>query len=155
MPVYRRVTRFIATAAAGAAILVGLTACWPFTATTAEDVGRAAAHSQAIRGLPAKAAEAFAEVPGALQDLNEATEGPVRNAVIATACDALASGNDPAHESSVLSNLLGDTQPPEKQLLGAVQDLVATFQDDERSGVTTPESIGLACKSYQLKDNVG
>jgi hypothetical protein len=132
-----------------------LTACWPFTATTAEDGARAVAHNPVVRQLPGKLAETIAEIPGALHDLNEVTEGPVRDAVTATACDALANGDDPDHESSVLSNLLGDTQPPEKQLLDAVQDLIATFKADERSGVTTPEEIGLACNAYQLKDNVG
>jgi hypothetical protein len=156
MPAYRRITRFLATAAAGASILVGLTACHlPFTSADVEDASRGAVHGSAIRQLPEKVTETIAEIPGTLNDLNEVTDGPVRDAVIATACDAAVKGNDdPDWESGILSNLLEDTQPPEKQLLDAVQSLATTFTNDEQNGVTTLKEIGTVCQAYLLKGNL-
>jgi hypothetical protein len=151
---YRQGTRFLATAAAGAAILAGLTACHPHV-TGADAEG---ARSIAGNDLPA-ARPILTTIPDlsrGLKDLNEATDGPVRDAVIATACDAFAKGgNDRASESSVLSNLLEDTQPPEKQLLDAVQNLVATLGQDRKSGVTTLQGIGQACEAYGVTTIVG
>jgi hypothetical protein len=157
MSAYRRITRFLATAAAGASILVGLTACHlPFTSAEVADATRPVVHEPAIRQLPEIVSETIAEIPGALNDLNEVTDGPVRDAVIATACDAVAKGNDdPNWESGILDNLLEDTQPPEKQLLDTVRDLAATFTYDEQNGVTTQEEVGMACQAYPLKGNLG
>lgn len=157
MSAYRRITRLLATGAAVASVLVGLTACHlPFTSADTEGAARAAGHEFVIRQLPEKVSKTIAEIPGALNDLNELTEGPIRDAVIGTACDAVAKGDDdPDWESESLSNLLEGTQPPEKQLLDAVQKLAATFTDDEQNGITTPEEIGMVCQAYLARDNLG
>jgi hypothetical protein len=150
MTAHRRITRFAATAAAGASILVGLTGChlpW-------EDAARTVAHDPAAHQLPAKILEAIAKIPDTLNDLNEVTDGPVRDAVIGTACDAYAQNKTPAWESDTLANLLGDTQPPEEQLLNAVQNLVTTFTYDKQNGLTTVQEIGATCQGYLIKDNL-
>lgn len=155
MTAYRRIKRLIATAAAGVSILVGVTACHlPFTS---DDVaGAVKVIAPAIGHKLPKVRESIAEIPGALSDLNETTEGPVRDAVIETACDAAAQGgNDQNWESDTLQNLLSGTQPPAQQLLNSVQDLVTTFSNDENNGITTTEKVGLVCKAYLLKDNFG
>jgi hypothetical protein len=157
MSAYRRITRFLATAAVGASILVGLTACHlPFTSEDVAGASRTIVHEPSLRQLPEKVSEAIAEIPGTLNDLNEVTDGPVRDAVIETACDAAAKGDDdPDWESDILGNLLEDTQPPEKQLLDTVRDLTATFTDDEQNGVTTQEEVGMVCQGYLAKGNLG
>ena len=157
MSAHPRITRFLATAAAGASILVGLTACHlPFTSADVEDGSRILAHAAAFRELPKKIPETIAEIPHALSDLNEYTDGPIRDAVIETACDALAKGDyDPDWESGILNSLLEDTQPREEQLLDSVQDLTATFTNDEQDGAATPKEIGTVCKVYLLKGDLG
>jgi hypothetical protein len=144
MTAHRRIARFAATAAAGASILVGLTGChFPW-----EDAGAAA--RTAGHHLP----EIHESIAGALNDIKDATDGPVGNAVIGTACDAYAKGESPAWESDTLANLLGDTQPPEEQLLNDVKNLVATFTYDEQNGITTMQKIGGVCQVYLLKDSL-
>lgn len=152
MSAYRRVTRFLATAAAGASILAGGIAYHVHSAAAdVERVPGVVFHDPAIRQVP----EAIAEIPGTLSDINEVTDGPVREAVIATACDALAQGNtNPDWESGILSHLLNGTQPPEEQLLGDVQNLTATLTGDLRDGATTQQEIGTACQVYLVKDNL-
>lgn len=156
MSAYRRVTRLFATAAAGASIVVG---CFAYhlhsAASDVERMPSVVIHDPAFRQLPVKVPETIARIPDALSDLNEVTDGPVRDAVIATACDALAKGNtDPNWESGILSELLNETQPPEEQLLGAVQNLTATFTADLQNGTTTPQEMGMACQAYLIKDNL-
>ena len=153
MSSYRRITRFLTVAAAGASILLGLTACHlPFTSADAEGAVTTAAHNPAIRHLP----EQISELPGVLEDLKEATDSPVGAAVIGTACDSFAKGDtNPDWEYDILSNLLADTQPPEQQLLDTVQNLAATFSQDVRNGLTTPEEIGMACEAYLAKNDLG
>lgn len=153
MTAYPRITRFLATTAAGAAILVSTAGCH-LLGSDLEAAGRAAVHNPVGRHLPEKAVETIRDIPGTLNDLREFADGTVQSAVIGTACDAYAQGNDhPDYVSGTLSNLLGDTQPPEKQLLDAVQNLVTTFTYDEQNGLTTTREIAAACQAYQLKGN--
>lgn len=151
MSTHRRITRFLTAGVAGASLMVGLTACHvPFT--DVEDGARTAAHDPALHQFPQKISEMIAEIPGALSDLNEVTDGPTRDAVIETACDAAAKGDhNPDWESNILDNLLNETQPPGKQLLDAVQNLAVTISDDEHNGTTTLEKVGTVCQVYQLE----
>ncbi len=153
MTANRRITRFVATAAAGASILVGLTGCH-FPWEDAEGAGRTAIHDPGLHQIPPKILETIDKIPDALNDLNEVTDGPVRDAVIGTACEAYAKGETPDWESGTLANLLGDTQPPERQLLNAVQNLVVTFNYDKQNGLTTAQEIAGVCQTYRLKDNL-
>jgi hypothetical protein len=144
MTAHRRITRFVATAAAGASILVGLTGCH-FPWEDAEGAARTVTHH-----LP----EVHETMADALNEIKDAAGTSVGGAVIATACDAYAKGETPAWESGTLANLLGDTQPPEEQLLDDVKNLVATFTYDEQNGMTTVQEIGGVCQTYLLKDNL-
>ena len=136
MPAYRKTARITARAAAGAVLVVGLTAC---------DLPFLAEHAEGARTL-------IAGIPGVVKELNEATSGPVRDAVISTACDAFTKGDfDPNWEAGILDGLKDDTKPREEQLLTSVQNIIATFEADELSGVTTAEQIDLACHVYLTK----
>jgi hypothetical protein len=157
MSAYRRITRCVIMAAAAVSMGVGLTACHlPFTSADAEGAAVTVGHGPISHELPKAVIETVAEVPGALKDLSEDTEGPIRDAIIGTACDSFAKGDDdPDWEAGVLGNLLQDTQPPEKQLLDSVQNLVATFSEDVQNGITTPDEIWMACQIYLVKGNLG
>jgi hypothetical protein len=75
--------------------------------------------------------ETFERLNETLQDFNENTKGPVRAAIIETACQAAYSGNTNAAtiQQNFVANMAAKGEPPEKQELDAAAEAAQQLHD--------------------------
>lgn len=151
MGTHRYTTRIVTVIAGGAAALAALVG-HDLLHFHPDDVHPPVMHLVAPQFLPS-----LKDIPGVASEINEASEGPVRDAVVQTACDAMVNRHYDANYEwkDLVSNLADGTEPPEERLLGAVSDLVGTLSQAEKNGVTTPEAVETACDAYSIHGNLG
>jgi hypothetical protein len=99
----------------------------------------------------------FKDLPGVMSDINETTKGPVRDAVVQTACDAVENGdyNTTYEWRDLGKNLAIEIQPRGKQFLDTVKDLAGNLSEAENRGLTTPEAVATACDAYSIRGTLG
>jgi hypothetical protein len=93
--------------------------------------------------------EIWQEIGKQLSEADENTDGPVRDAMVETACDAVQNDYTDAQVGQDLTTNLEDTvHPPEAQLLGTVDKMVDTLSNGYQDGESTDQAvIALGCET--------
>ena len=91
--------------------------------------------------------EFFTKVQEDLQEFNESTEGPVRDAVIETACDSLQNGHSDRAtiQSDLEGHLVDKTGPVEVQVIGAAEEVLTSLREAVQSGDSGKADAVLLC----------
>lgn len=161
-----RVIHGLGTAAAAALIMTCVAGCPGQDAeSAARSAARGAAHHADVHPPPGVIrsgihlltdTELWNQVGDKLADASENTEGPVRDALIAAACDSFQQGDytQAAYTQNLEKELADSTNPPEEQLVDTVSNLASTFDQDAQQGSSAKATVVFWCSANAVHSQV-